>query len=299
MKTRIKLECISIYIFTFGIHQLLNAMPIYKCHDSDFLFTDIADYEGKDVFKRNYHINKTPAHGCRSTLSIEDCDSRENCIRNYYPSRRLPTKFYAKKNSRNLDDSVSLGAKNVEFQDDLSTCSSSITTCNSIYFDFDVDNNFIVANSNLEPLSSIRISDHKAVETCGYNLNLIEEGIFSNIDVDKVKTTSKDKSYDFDENGSCATMSTKFSNISEAETHSSTQTQTNSSKKMNNRRFWGGLFLKIRNIADEVINGLALELEALALELEAENIDREKKTSIRSNYCSNNIDSTRKLSHHS
>jgi len=251
-------------------------MPTYKCHDSDFLFTDIADYEGKDDFKRNYHIKNTPAHGFGSTLSIEDCDSRENRVRNYFPSRRLPTKICA---------------KNVEVQDDLSTCSSSITTCNSIYFDFDVDNNFIVANSNQEPLSNIRIG-----ETCSYNLNLSEENIFSNIDVNKVKTTSKDKSYDFDENGSCATMSTKFSNISEAETYSSTQTQTNCSKKKNNRRFWGGLFLKIKNIADEVINGLALELEALALELEAENIDREKKiSSSSSNYYSNNIDSSRKL----
>jgi len=230
-------------------------MPIYQCHDSDFLITDIADYESKDNFKLKYLKNKS-ARGLKDTLLIESPDSKENNSRNHLPSGNLSKRLYENNNLRSSHDD-SFSSKNVEIQDELTTCSNHSITSNSIYFDFDVGNDFIITNPNQEHLSFTRISDHEKSragaekETC--------------IDANEA-TKSEAKSNDYDENSSYATMSTDFSNISDlmsrAETYTSTQTQATSGNNKNKKRIWRRWYLKLKNITDEVMNGLALELEA-------------------------------------
>lgn len=235
-------------------------MPTYECIDSDFLLSDIADCKGRgDIIELN--LNKF-SHGSKDKVSIKCANLENNSIKNDLYSEKSTKKLHKQiLNSPSLDDSLSNKKAEGFDQDDLSICSS-IVTSNSIYFD--VENSFIASNSK-GILSFQKKSDHedrraKVESNCDTSGNR-----FSNIDFNE-QSMKKENLVCCDENSCNATMATDFSSFSEQISIQSLTSLTASPMNESNKRRWGGLLSRVKDIAGNFMNGLALEIEASNLE---------------------------------
>jgi len=208
-------------------------MPIYEYRSSDFLLSDLADYEDKNDFKLKHFVTNKFALGLKDSISIGDAEPEDNIRKNNHSSGESAISYERK---LPLNDSNII--KKLEIQDELSTCS--MATSNGIHFNF--DNPFDTEYLKQESFMNLR---HELAE------NELTNNAFSNIVFDK----AINKTELCDENSSHVTMATDLSVISDVTSNTKTYTSTPNTGKR-----WD-IFSYFTDIVNKVMDGLALELE--------------------------------------